>query len=131
MFATVKRVNGSLLWANVHLLFWLSLVPFSTAWMAEHPFTTWPTVLYGLILVMSAFAYTFVQYSVICLHGRQSLLAVAVGGDAKGKVSIACYVIAIAAAFWLPPVSVALYALVACLWLIPDRRIERVVQGEG
>jgi uncharacterized membrane protein len=131
MLTTVKRVSGGVLWANLYLLFWLSLVPFSTAWMAEHPLTTWPIVLYGFILLMAALAYTILQTAVIRLHGRQSLLATAVGTDAKGKLSIVCYLVAIGAAFLLPWLSLGLYVFVAALWLVPDRRIERVVHEEG
>jgi uncharacterized membrane protein len=129
MLCTVERVNGTVLWANLHLLFWLSLVPFATAWMAEHPLRGGPTMLYGVILVMAALAYTLLQNAVICLHGRQSLLATAVGTDAKGKASILCYVVAIGASLRLPALAVALYVFVACLWLLPDRRIERAVHG--
>jgi len=124
MLQTVERVNGAMLWANLHLLFWLSLLPFATAWMAEHEFAPWPTLLYGVILVCSAIAYTVLQTTIIQLHGRQSLLATAVGVDAKGKLSIAMYLAAIALACWQPKISVAIYALVACVWLVPDRRIE-------
>jgi uncharacterized membrane protein len=132
MLVTVERVNGALLWANIHLLFWLSLIPFSTAWMAEEGHLhTWPTVLYGFILAMAGVAYVIVQNAVICLHGRESLLATAVGADAKGKGSLLCYLLAIGAAFWMPWVSVALYVLVACVWLVPDRRIERLVQDRS
>jgi uncharacterized membrane protein len=114
-----------MLWANLHLLFWLSLVPFATAWMAEHEFASWPTLLYGVILLCAAIAYTVLQHTVITLHGRQSLLATAVGADAKGKTSILLYAIAIAVACWQPILSLLIYAFVACVWLIPDRRIER------
>ena len=131
MLTTVRRVGGGLLWANLHLLFWLSLVPFFTAWMAEHPLTAWPTALYGVDLLMAALAYTVVQRAVIRLHGSDSLLATAVGRDAKGKVSLACYLVAIVAAFRAPAISVLLYVLVAGLWLVPDRRIERVVRAHG
>jgi uncharacterized membrane protein len=131
MLATVRRVGGALLWANLHLLFWLSLVPFCTAWMAEHPLAALPTALYGVVLIMAAFAYTGVQRVVIRLQGEDSLLAAAVGRDLKGKVSLLCYLVAILAAFRLPWLSVALYVGVACLWLVPDRRIERVVGAHG
>jgi len=132
MLHTVERVNGAILWANMHLLFWLSLVPFATAWVAEHLFATWPTVLYGLILFMAAIAYTLLQHAVICLHGAQSLLATAIGTDIKGKASILCYLAAIALAFLSTWLSVALFILVACMWLIPDRRIERQIdRAEG
>jgi uncharacterized membrane protein len=128
MLHAVERVGGAVLWANLHLLFWLSLVPFATAWMAENRFASWPTLLYGVILLMAAIAYTLLQAAVIRLEGRQSLLALAVGGDAKGKVSIALYLAALGSALWLPWVSLAIYAGVAALWLVPDRRIERVIR---
>jgi uncharacterized membrane protein len=128
MMSTVRRVSGGVLWANMHLLFWLSLVPFATAWTAEHPLTSWPTALYGFILVMGAIAYTVEQNAVICLHGKESLLATAIGVDFKGKLSIACYLVGLAAAFYLPLLSIALYVFVAFLWLVPDRRIERLVK---
>ncbi len=130
MLSTVKRVSGGLLWANMHLLFWLSLVPFATAWIAEHPLTSWPTALYSFILVMAAVAYTIEQNAVICLHGQESLLATAIGVDFKGKLSIACYLVALAAAYFVPLLSILLFAFVACLWLIPDRRIERLLKSE-
>ena len=127
MLHTVERVNGAILWANLHLLFWLSLVPFATGWMSENHFATWPTVVYGVILILSAIAYTILQGAVIRHHGRQSLLATAVGRDTKGKVSIALYALAIGLAFWNSMLSVLLYAIVALMWLVPDRRIERVI----
>jgi len=127
MLHTVQKVNGAMLWANMHLLFWLSLVPFATAWMAEHRFATWPTVVYGILLFMSAIAFTILQGTVIRLHGRKSTLATAVGNDIKGKVSILCYAAAIAVAFREPWISLCLYVVVACIWLVPDRRIERVI----
>jgi uncharacterized membrane protein len=127
MMHTVQRVNGAMLWANMHLLFWLSLVPFATAWMAEHRFAAWPTLVYGVVLLMAAIAYVILQASVIRLHGRDSTLATAVRRDLKGKISMICYAAGIAAAFWNPWVSVGLYVLVACIWFVPDRRIERVV----
>ena len=127
MLHTVKKVNGAMLWANMHLLFWLSLVPFATAWMAEHHFSTWPTMVYGVLLLMSAIAFTILQTTVIRLHGRGSTLATAVGNDIKGKVSILCYAAAIVAAFYLPLISLCLYVVVAFIWLVPDRRIERVI----
>jgi uncharacterized membrane protein len=127
MLHTVQKVNGAMLWANMHLLFWLSLVPFATAWMAEHRFATWPTVVYGVLLLMSAIAFTILQGTVIRLHGRNSALATAVGANLKGKISILCYVAAIVVAFWEPWISLGLYVLVACIWFVPDRRIERVI----
>ncbi len=127
MLHTVVKVNGAILWANLHLLFWLSLVPFTTAWMAEHAFAGGPTLVYGVILLMSAIAFTLLQSAVIRLHGHDSPLARAVGRDHKGKFSVACYVAAIATALWSPWIAVALYVVVACVWFIPDRRIERLV----
>ncbi len=127
MLHTVVRVDAAILWANMHLLFWLSLVPFATAWMAEHRFAPWPTLVYGVVLLMAAIAYTVLQYCVIRLHGKDSILATAVGRDAKGKISIVCYLAAIGLASWNSWVSVALYVVVACMWLVPDRRIERVI----
>ena len=128
MLHTVSRVNGAMLWANMHLLFWLSLVPFATAWMAEHSFASGPTLVYGVILLMAAVAFTLLQATVIRLHGRESTLAVAVGRDRKGKISVACYALAIGVAPWNPGISMALYTLVACIWFVPDRRIERVIR---
>ena len=130
MLHTAERVDGAILWANLHLLFWLSLVPFATGWMSEQHLATWPTVLYGVILVMSAVAYTILQTCVIRAHGRGSLLATAVGGDTKGKASIVIYLLAIGAAFREPWIAVALYGVVACIWLVPDRRIERLANRE-
>lgn len=127
MLQTVERVNGAILWANMHLLFWLSLVPFATAWMAEHPFVIWPTALYGLILVMAAIAYFLLQDAVIRLHGKRSVLAMAIGADIKGKASIVLYLAAIGLAFFRTWLSLSLYVIVACMWLIPDRRIERAI----
>jgi uncharacterized membrane protein len=128
MLHAVGRIGGAVLWANMHLLFWLSLVPFATAWMAERHFAQWPTLLYGVILLMAAVAYTLLQNSVIRIEGRESLLATAVGGDSKGKLSIIVYIAAIAAVFWNTALSLALYVCVAALWLVPDRRIERVIR---
>lgn len=127
MLHTVERVTGGILWANMHLLFWLSLVPLATAWMAEHQFAAWPTILYGVVLVMAAIAYTVLQDAVIRVHGRESILATAVGRDLKGKISIALYLAAIGCAFWNTWASLALYVLVALMWLVPDRRIERAI----
>ena len=128
MLHTVTRVNGAILWANLHLLFWMSLVPFTTAWMAEHAFAGGPTLVYGVILLMAAIAFTLLQGAVIRLHGHDSTLAQAVGRDRKGKFSVACYVAAVAVALWNPWVSVALYVIVAGVWFVPDRRIERVIR---
>jgi uncharacterized membrane protein len=127
MLHTVKRVTGGILWANLHLLFWLSLVPFTTGWMAENRFGTWPTFIYGLVLLLAAIAYYMLQTCVIREHGADSLLAKAIGADYKGKLSPVLYLAAIALAFLAPWLSVAIYSVVALIWLIPDRRIEKLV----
>ena len=125
---TCERVSGAVLWANMHLLFWLSLVPFTTAWMAENHFAQLPVALYGVSLLMPAIAYILLQMALVRLHGSSSTLASALGSDLKGKVSILLYVTGIAAAFWMPAISLAIYVTVALIWLVPDRRIERVVK---
>jgi uncharacterized membrane protein len=127
MLHVLERVNGAMLWANMHLLFWLSLVPFATAWMAEDHFAAWPTLVYGVILLMAALAFTILQEAAIRLHGRDCALARAVRHDVKGKLSLAFYAVAIGAALWDTWISLGLYVLVACMWLVPDRRIERVL----
>lgn len=121
---TVERVSGAMLWANLHLLFWLSLIPFTTGWMGENRFAPLPVALYGATLLMAAVAYVILQYIIIRSHGRDSVLAKAIGPDWKGKLSPVLYVSAIPAAFLSVWISMALYATVAALWLIPDRRIE-------
>ena len=128
MLHTVQHVNGAILWANLHLLFWLSLVPFVTGWMGENHFAALPTSLYGVVLFMAALAYWLLQTAIIAGGGgKEALLARAVGNDRKGKLSQVLYLIAIPAAFWFEWLSGALYVLVAIIWLIPDRRIERVI----
>jgi uncharacterized membrane protein len=129
MLHVTQHVSGAILWANLHLLFWLSLFPFVTGWMGENHFAVMPTALYGVILLMAAVAYWILQQAIIARHGRESLLAEAVGRDLKGKLSPVLYVIAIFAAFIAPWVAGALYVLVAILWLVPDRRIERALAG--
>ena len=129
MLHVTQHVSGAILWANLHLLFWLSLFPFVTGWMGENHFAVMPTALYGVILLMAAVAYWILQQAIIARHGRESLLAKAVGRDLKGKLSPVLYVIAIFAAFFVPWVAGALYVLVAALWLVPDRRIERALAG--
>ncbi len=129
MLHTCKRVTGGILWANLHLLFWLSLVPFCTGWMGENHFAPVPTALYGVLLLLAAIAYMILQQTIIASQGENSLLKRAVGGDWKGLVSPACYAAAIPIAFWSTSVALALYVIVALIWLIPDRRIERVLQG--
>jgi uncharacterized membrane protein len=122
----VDRVHGATLWANMHLLFWLSLVPFTTGWMGETHLAAVPTAAYGVVLLMAAVAWQVLQAVIIRHQGPSSRLAQALGGDLKGRMSAACYVAAVALAFVEPRVSAALYVVVALIWLVPDRRIERM-----
>ncbi len=131
MLHASKEVTGRILWANLHLLFWLSLFPFTTAWMGENQSARAPSALYGVVLLMAAIAYFLLQQLIIASQGPGSLLKQAIGGDWKGKLSPALYLLGIAAAFWSPRVSQGLYFLVAALWLIPDRRIESVLTADG
>jgi uncharacterized membrane protein len=128
MFHAVKRVSGGVLWANLHLLFWLSLIPFVTAWMGVNHFAAVPTAAYGLVLLLAGIAYWLLQKELITHDGNESLLAVAVGADLKGKLSPVLYGIAIPSAFVSRWLAGALYAAVALLWLVPDRRIERAIE---
>ena len=123
----VTHVNGRVLWANLHLLFWLSLIPFGTAWMGENHFAAWPVALYGIILVGAAIAYFVLVRALLVIHGRDSVLAKALGRDTKGKISVVIYLVAIPLAFVSGWFAGALYVLVAIMWLIPDRRIEKVL----
>ncbi len=123
----VKTVNGGVLWANMHLLFWLSLVPFVTTWMGENNFEQWPVALYGFVLMMAGVAYYILAHSLILHHGRESLLAKALGEDFKGKISVVIYACAVPLAFVHVAISGAMYVGVAILWLVPDRRIEEKV----
>jgi uncharacterized membrane protein len=127
----VERVDGRVLWANLHLLFWLSLVPFATAWMGENHGAAGPTALYGVVMLMAALAYLLLSLSIIRLQGKDSPVAKVVGKDVKGKLSALLYVVAIVLAFWLPALAWALYALVALIWVIPDRRMERALAERG
>jgi uncharacterized membrane protein len=124
MLHATDRVNGKILWANLHLLFWLSLVPFVTGWMGENHFASVPTAVYGAVMLLAAVAYTILQRVILKHQGPDSRLAAAVGKDGKGKLSLACYALAIPLAFVHQWISDALYVFVALLWLIPDRRIE-------
>jgi uncharacterized membrane protein len=124
MLHATDRVNGAVLWANLHLLFWLSLVPIATAWMGDHPRATLPTTAYGVVLLCSAISYVVLQGRIVALQGPTSRLATAVGRDRKGKVSMLLYAIAIAVASWHAWIAQGLFALVALVWLVPDRRIE-------
>jgi uncharacterized membrane protein len=126
MFA-VHHINGSVLWANTHLLFWLSLIPFGTAWMGENHFTTWPIALYGIILLMAGIAYYILAHTLMRLHGRDSTLARALGKDQKGIISVVIYAVAVPVAFLHSGISLTMYAMVAAMWLIPDRRIEKTI----
>jgi len=130
MFMVVNKVNGAVLWANMHLLFWLSMIPFATSWMGENHFTSAPTALYGFVMLMNAIAYTILSMILVKHHGENSLLSRALGSDFKGKISLACYIIAIPCAFVHTLISGTLFVLVALLWLIPDKRIERVIHEE-
>ncbi len=127
---TVRRVSGTILWANLHLLFWLSLFPFVTAWMGEQPFVSFTTALYGVPLLMAALAYWLLQKAIINKHGPKSLLAEAIGKDLKGKLSIVLYAVAVPTAFVQTWIAYAIYILVAIMWLIPDKRIERALAHE-
>lgn len=127
MLQTAKHVTGGILWANLHLLFWLSLFPFVTGWMGENHFAVMPSALYGLVLLMAAIAYLILQNTIIASQGENSLLGKAVGRDCKSKLSSLLYVAGVVAAFYSPILSGLIYAAVALMWLIPDSRIERVI----
>jgi uncharacterized membrane protein len=130
MMHTVKKVTGDILWANLHLLFWLSLVPFATGWMGENHFASTAMALYGFVLLMAAFAYFILQARIIKNHGENSILAKAIGKDIKGKISPAIYIIAIFSCLWSAWIAGILYLTVAFIWLIPDKRIEIIVNEE-
>lgn len=127
----VDRVSGGILWANLHLLFWLSLIPFATAWMGENHFAPAPLALYGAVLLMAGVAFLILQLTIVNTHGCDSVLARAVGRDWKGKSSVTLYLAAIPLAFVSEWVAGSLYLLVALLWLVPDRRIERTIDERG
>ena len=129
MLTLARSVDGPILWANLHLLFWLSVVPFATAWMGENELTTGPVALYGGVLIMNAVAYTILMTLLIRHEGPDSPLARAMGRDLKGKLSLAIYAAAIGLAFVRPVVSLALYVVVAAIWFVPDRRVERALQA--
>jgi len=124
---TLSRVNGTILWANLHLLFWLSLIPFATAWVGDNPFSPVPTAVYGIAFLMPGCAYYLLVRAMLRVEGPQSTLARAVGRDLKGKGSLAVYAAGIAVAFIEPRGAIALYVAVALMWLIPDRRIEKAL----
>ena len=123
----VERVNGGVLWANLHLLFWLSMIPFVTGWMGETHFAAVPAAVYGVVLLFAAIAYFILTRALLSLHTRDSLLATALGRDFKGKISMLIYLVAIPLAFIRPWLACLLYVLVAVTWLVPDRRIEKTV----
>jgi uncharacterized membrane protein len=130
MLYVTKSVTGGVLWANLHLLFWLSLFPFMTGWMGENSFAPVPTALYGGVLLMAAIAYFILQQVIIRNQGKDSLLATALGRDLKGKISPLLYAVAVGCAFVSQWISQALYVLVALIWLVPDRRIERALAAQ-
>ncbi len=127
LLQAIEHVDGRTLWANLHLLFWLSLVPFVTGWMGENQFAPWPVAAYGAVLLFAAIAYFILTRALLALHGKDSVLATALGRDTKGKMSVAAYVGAIPLSFIDPAVACGIYVLVAVVWLIPDRRIERIL----
>ena len=129
LLQVVKKVNGTILWANLHLLFWLSLVPFVTSWMGENNFAHLPVSLYGVVLIFAAIAYYILVRTLISHHGKDSTIAIAIGNDFKGKISVVIYAVAIILAFVYPLGACGLYVLVAIMWLIPDRRIEKVISN--
>jgi uncharacterized membrane protein len=128
MIHVTSRVDGAILWANLHLLFWLSLFPFVTAWMGDR-FASVPAAMYGVVMLMAAMAYVILQRAILAQEGPSSVLAAAVGRDLKGKVSPLLYATAIAAAFYKPAIAAVLYVTVALIWLVPDRRIVRAMAG--
>ncbi|WP_298137157.1 TMEM175 family protein [Flavobacterium sp.] len=128
LLQTAKNVNGKILWANLHLLFWLSLIPFTTAWIGEHHFASFPMMLYGIILLMNGIAFNILQFTIIKHHGKDSILYKAVGKDFKGKASVVLYLIAVFLTKYYPIASGCIYILVALMWLVPDKRIEKVLE---
>jgi uncharacterized membrane protein len=123
-----RHVNGRIMWANLHLLFWLSLIPFATAWMGENHFDPWPVALYGAILLIASCSYVILTRTLVTAHGKESALARSIGSDRKGKISIAVYAAAIPLSLLHAGIASALYVLVAVMWLAPDRRIEKGLQ---
>jgi len=124
-----RKVNGAVLWANIHLLLWLSLFPFVTAWVGERPGAAAPSALYGIVLLLAAIAYFILSNTIIAVEGADSMLARAVGKDRKGRLSLVLYLIAIGASWTLPVIAHGIYILVALIWLVPDRRIERTLEA--
>jgi uncharacterized membrane protein len=131
LFHAAQHVNGGVLWANLHVLFWLSLLPFTTNWMGENHLSSWPTALYGFDLFMTAVAWYLLTRALIGVDESNDIVGRALGADRKGKLSVVLYLAAIALAFWQPWVSATIYAVVAVVWLVPDRRVEKVLMGHG
>ena len=127
MIHTIKKVTGGVLWANLNLLFWLSLFPFATGWMGENHFASLPSAIYGTVLLMAAIAYYILQQQIIVTQGSNSVLKLAIGRDWKGKVSPILYLIAIVLSFWYQWIAQIIYVLVALIWIVPDKRIEKVI----
>lgn len=130
MMYAVHKINGKVMWANMHLLFWLSLMPFSSGWMGENHFTALPTAVFGFVLMMAGIAYYIMSRTLVQLHGTTSVLGLAVGKDVKGIASVLIYALAILVTYFNSWISFGLYVLVAAIWLIPDRRIERRLDAE-
>jgi uncharacterized membrane protein len=129
LLQVAQKVNGPSLWANNHLLFWLSLVPFTTSWMGENHFAAVPVAVYGVVLLCAGAAYKILAVALIRHHGSDSLLAQALASDVKGNISVFIYLVAVVTALWQPLLACALYLLVAIIWLVPDRRIEKLFSG--
>jgi uncharacterized membrane protein len=128
LFQAVESVNGKILWSNLYLLFWLSLIPFTTGWMGEHQFEAVPVFLYGVTLLGAASGYFILSLALLSHHGKDSKIAKALGSDFKARVSLAIYGIALALAYWHPRIAYTLYAVVAAIWLVPDPRIEKSIE---
>jgi uncharacterized membrane protein len=126
MFQASQKINGSVLWTNMHLLFWLSLIPFTTAWMGENKFETIPVAIYGVVLLMAGIAYYFLAHCLTSLHGKQSHFTKALGSDLKGKISLGMYALGIVLCFLHPFIGFSLYILVAMIWFVPDKRFEKM-----
>jgi uncharacterized membrane protein len=131
LLQAAKHVAGAVLWANLHLLFWLSLTPFATAWVGENPLSPWPVALYGLLLLFASIGYFILTKVLIAHQGAGSMLAASIGGDRKGAVSMVVYIVAVPLAFVRPWVACACYVMVAVVWLIPDRRIEKALANRA
>ena len=129
LFHAVERINGAVLWANLHLMFWLSLVPFTTAWLSEAGLYPAPVMLYGLVLLMAGVAHFILVRTLVALHGKNSPFATAVGRDGKGKLSLVLYAIGLVFGWLLPMLALVFYILVAIIWLVPDRRFEKVMRS--